>query len=480
LDDGSVVMIPGKPNPRRQPYKAYGAAKQLWAAKDEEVLIEGPAGTGKTRGALEKLHFMAMKYRGARVLIVRKTRESMNQTILVTFEQQVVPLGHPLTHGIQRRMRSEYQYINGSIMAVGGMDNPGKIMSSEYDAIGVFEATELTEEDWEMLTSRLGRCSAIPYSQIMGDCNPRAPSHWLNKRCNKGTTRRLLSRHRDNPIFFDMEKEQFTPKGEAYLKRLGRMTGVRRERFLNGKWAANEGMVYENWDENAHVIDKMPKGWESWRKLRAIDFGYNNPFVCLWAAIDPDNDIYIYREMYFSHRTVSQHALGIIDQDTKKVLNAGIVHYSLGEDYETTLTDHDREDRATLEAAGIPSAPAYKDISTGVDAVKDRLEPTMHGDGKKRPRIYFLRDALVERDEDLIEASLPFCTVQEFDGYIYQPVKEGKAIKEEPVDKDNHGMDTVRYIVAYVDDLAGSIISVSAEAPEVVTHITASSKNFGF
>jgi hypothetical protein len=43
---------------------------------------------------------------------------------------------------------------------IGGMDKPTKIMSSEYDFIYVQEAIELTETDWENLTTRLrnGRC----------------------------------------------------------------------------------------------------------------------------------------------------------------------------------------------------------------------------------------------------------------------------------------------------------------------------------
>lgn len=449
----------------RRPYTPYGAARKLWGCRDEEILIEGPAGTGKSRAVLEKINFQMMKYPGARALITRKTRESMTQSVLVTFEDDVLPAGSPvLGTGIQRRLRSEYTYPNGSKIVVGGLDDPNKIMSTEYDTIAIFEGTEAAEEDLEKLTTRLGRKNAIPYQQLMVDVNPGPPSHWLNQRALKGKMTRLLSRHRDNPILFDQKLGEFTEVGKKYLARLDRLSGVRRVRLLEGKWVASDGMVYPAWDESIHVIDEMPKAWDSWRKVRSIDFGFNNPFVCLWGAIDPDDDIYIYREIYHSQRIVKQHATGVKDVDGQLV-SPGIVQLSIGENIEATVADHDREDRATLESEGVDSTPAYKDIETGIEAVKDRLTPSLHSDGSKRPRVYFLRDALVERDDELFEQGLPTQTTAEFDGYSYVKPKEGKSPKEEPLDKDNHGMDALRYLVAYVDNLSGSVVDITAEEP---------------
>lgn len=456
---------------KKRPYTPYGAAKKLWGCKDEEILIEGPAGTGKSRALLEKIYLMMMKYPGSRALIVRKTRTSMTDSVLVTFEEKVIPARSPVLEGPTRKLRGSYTFPNGSEIVVGGMDTPGKVMSTEYDIIGCFESTELTEADYEALTTRL-RNGVISYQQIVCDCNPGAPSHWLNKRANKGMMTRLQSRHRDNPVMFDMKLQEFTPFGVNYLKKLSRLTGARRARLLDGKWQASEGAVYETWDETLHVVSQMPKGWEYWRKVRSIDFGFNNPFVCLWGAINGDGDIYVYREMYFSGRIVRVHAAGIRDRDDTRIITPGIVQWSEGESIEATVADHDAEDRATLDAEGVDSVPAHKDILPGIEAVKDRLRPQLHGDGSIRPRLYFLRTCLVERDDELIEQNVPFCTLQEFDGYIWKKQRDNAVqttnLKEEPVDKDNHGMDAIRYLVAYVDDLAGEQITITAEAPSVI------------
>src|SRR5215469_13273235 len=103
-------------------YQAYGAARKLWGCRDEEILMEGPAGTGKTRAILEKMHFCAMKYPGFRGLIVRKTRESLTNSVLVTLEEKVIPKDSPILDGPQRRLRQTYHYPNGSEIDVGGMD----------------------------------------------------------------------------------------------------------------------------------------------------------------------------------------------------------------------------------------------------------------------------------------------------------------------------------------------------------------------
>ena len=100
--------------PQMRPFRPHGAALEVLYAKGPEVLLSGPAGTGKSRAILEKLHACAEKYPGMRALIVRKTRESLSETGLFTFETKVVPEGHAILTGILRNNRQHYHYPNGS------------------------------------------------------------------------------------------------------------------------------------------------------------------------------------------------------------------------------------------------------------------------------------------------------------------------------------------------------------------------------
>ncbi|EYB67032.1 hypothetical protein DEIPH_ctg052orf0028 [Deinococcus phoenicis] len=421
--------------PGARVYFPRGSALDVLRCKADEWMLDGPAGTGKSRVCLEKLNALAEKYPGCRLAIVRKFRAAITETALVTFEQHVKPRCD--TANQQRRVRQSYQYPNGSEIVVAGIDNPVKLMSAEFDAIYVQEATELSLNDWEFLSTRL-RNGVVPYQQLFGDCNPGPPSHWLKKRMDAGLTLRILSRHEDNPRLFTSRGE-LTPFGTSYLARLDKLTGPRRDRLRNGKWAAAEGMVYDAWRDDLHLIDPFTVPPE-WRRFVVIDFGFTNPFVCQWWALDGDGRMYRYRELYRTRRTVRDHA-------------AQIRALTGSEHIEAWVCDHDAEDRATLEQElGIRTIAADKAVSRGIQGVNDRLVPADDG----RPRLFLFKGALVERDPLLVDeetglSDRPTCTEEEIDGYVWAKGANGETLKEHPVKENDHGQDGLRYAARYAD-----------------------------
>jgi PBSX family phage terminase large subunit len=419
-------------------YEFRGDNLAIQEMTDPEVLLCGPAGSGKTLAILHKINRRMWEYPGARTLIVRKVRADLAQSILVTYERDVLGLDNPICAGVLRENRLSYRYPNGSEVVVGGMDRPGKILSSEYDLIYPAEAVQFEQNDWETFLMR-NRNFVIPYQQILADTNPGHPQHFLKQMADAGAIRFLNSFHKDNPAYWDVEKEDWTPRGRMYVQgTLGRLTGVRRARFLENKWVIAEGAVYEEFSDAIHVIDRFEIPRE-WKRYRAADFGFSNPFVMQWWAMDADGRLYLYREIYMTQRTVAQHAKQI------KELTGD-------ERIEFTVTDHDAEDRATLHQNGIKTVAAEKAISVGIQEVKERL--AVAGDGK--PRIFFLRNSLVELDENLVDSdsperhTSPVSTLEEFPAYVWPKGEDGKTKKEKPVDADNHGMDTMRYMVMAV------------------------------
>lgn len=367
---------------------------------DGLYLTNGFVVTHNSRACLEKLHACCLRWPGCRWLMVRKTRESLTESALVTFEEKVLPEGSPICVGAQRRMRQAYHYPNGSEVVLGGLDKPSKVMSTEYDGIYIQEAIELFENDWESLTTRL-RNGVMPFQQMIADTNPDSPQHWLKLRATRGATAMLESRHEDNPLLWDRAAGDWTEGGRTYIARLDALTGARKARLRHGKWVQAEGVVYEGWDRRVHLIPRFEIP-ASWRRVRSIDFGYTNPFICMWAAVDPDGRIYVYREIYHTRRTV-------------KVHSGQIKALSGPESYEVTVSDHDAEDRATLEENGIVTRAAFKAVTPGIQAVEERLK--VAGDGKAR--LFVLEDSLAERDPLLVEAKRPCCTAEEFDSYCF-------------------------------------------------------------
>jgi phage terminase large subunit len=159
--------------------------------------------------------------------------------------------------------------------------------------------------------------------------------------------------------------------------------------------------------------------------------------------------MYRYREMYMTQRTVHVH---------KRDIN----RLSVGENIEATVCDTDAEDRATLEertdeqwGEKIITTAAIKDVTRGIQMATERLK--IAGDGK--PRLYLMRGALVETDSSLEDKRKPLCTEDEVSSYVWQQLKDGKSIKEEPLKVDDHGMDGMRYGVMYVDAGLGELES---------------------
>lgn len=419
------------PATKIEPTAVYDASQVAWqvAAWHDTSRIcvyGGSAGGGKSRAASEKLHGFMLRYPGAVGLALRKAREFASKSVVYAIKTAI---------GDDKSVRYNasdlvFHYNNGSRIFIAGMKDDSQreaIRSINGDGSADFiwgeEANSLTEDDHNELLGRL-RGTAAPWRQILYTTNPDTPLHWIKQRLIDGGEAAVhYSSAKDNP---------FNPP--EYLDTLASITGVLGLRLREGMWVQAEGVVYDTWSDGLHMIERMPTGWESWRKIRVIDFGYVNPFVCQWWAIDPDGRMYRYREIYMTQRTVAQHAVKI------NLL-------SQGESYEATVCDHDAEDRATLKMAGIGSINAIKDVSRGIQAVTQRLARG-HDD---KPRLFLLRGALVERDGALVEERKPVCTEQELPGYIWQESADGKPIKEEPMKVNDHGADAMRYAVMYLD-----------------------------
>lgn len=416
-------------------YNLRGAGKRLLTERASEVVLSGPAGTGKSYACLAKLHLMMMMTPGSRGLIVRKTAVSLTSTALVTFRTQVaeaaIATGQVTWYGGSSQEAAQYRYANGSTITVGGMDRATRVMSADYDVIYVQEATELVLNDWEMLSTRL-RNGAISFQQLMADCNPDTPTHWLKERSEAGASLMLESAHRDNPALYRSDGTT-TERGASYMEKLDALTGVRRHRLRDGLWVAAEGVIYADWQPSVHMLDRfeIPATWSRWW---AIDWGFTNPFVLQRWAEDPDGRLYLYAEIYRTGRTVDEHAKAVMAEVTN----------SRGQWIEPKpqriICDHDSGDRATFtKFTGLGTQAANKTVDHGIQAFQRRLR--VAADGK--PRLFVLRDCVHDRDTDLAEAHKPTSTAEEIPGYVW---KDGT--KEEPVKENDHGCDAGRYLVA--------------------------------
>jgi phage terminase large subunit len=426
--------------PERRAYEPFGAARAAWRSARREVLLAGPADTGKSRLWLEKLHYCMNKYPGARGLMVRKTRKSLTQSALVTYEKKVLPEGAlgKKPYQIQwRTQEQEYRYPNGSIIAVSGLDDPEKAKSSEFDFVYFQEATEGSENDWEMLTRGL-RNGVMPYQQLGADCNPSYPTHWLKARCDRKATLLLEAHHEDNP--------SITPERIAVLDAL---TGVRYWRLRRGIWRAAEGVVYEEWEPSIHKVTREQlKAWSVFYTdgslnrqvikhiIGGVDWGFTNPGCLHVYGLDSDNRMYLLREVYRTHRTIDWW----IEQGQ-----------ALDREFhvEKWVADPSEPGYITqFNGAGLPTEGAENAISLGIGFLRQRLRVKRDG----RARYFVYEYANLDPDEGLAASHKPVGVETEMESYVWPEPKEGHPYKEEPVDENNHALDVARYVSAELDE----------------------------
>lgn len=416
--------------PERVP-QFRGAAARVQSITATEWMIAGPAETGKTFAALWRLDTLLRTTPKASYALVRKVAADIGPTVLRTY-QRVIALSGSGATSYGGNNPQWYDYPNGARLWIGGMDRPGKVLSGERDGIYVNQAEELTLDDWETLSTRTtGRGAVTDTPMLFGDCNPGPSTHWI---INRPSLTVLYSKHDDNPTLYT-DAGTLTEQGTRSMAILDALTGVRYKRLRLGLWVGAEGQVY-NFDRGVHLVARHSV--DGWRRILGIDFGYTNPFVAHDWAIDRDGRMVLVREMYVTHRTVHD-------------LAPALRSWCSTVRYEAIVTDHDAEDRATLEAElRLVTRPAFKAVSPGIQAVEERMKVAPDG----KPRLTLMQNTVSERDERLVEARKPISTEQEFEGYIWPKDASGKPNKEAPVKEDDHGMDTMRYVVAYVDKLS--------------------------
>ena len=410
-------------------YTPYGGVREFMLCRDPEHVVVGPAETGKTLGACWLIHMLASAYPGARLAIVRKVQADIATSVLQTWTQ-VIADAPITTYGGNRPERYDYPTDNGkaSQVFIGGMDRSSKVLSSERDVIYVNQCEELTLPDWETLTTRVtGRARGMPYSFLCGDCNPAAPSHWLKARARSGSLTLIESTHRDNPMLYHPVTGELTEQGRRTMSVLDNLTGTRSMRLRYGLWAQPEGAIYEIFDEERHKVVSFPIP-PTWPRIVGID-PLGAYIGALWAAYDPiDRRLHIYREYLQPFGvTTPGHAQAIL----KLTGNETVFAWVGGGPSE-------RQARLDWQAAGIPLMdPPNVGVWEGIDRVIQLL-----ADG-----------ALVVHD----------CVVNllsEIGSYRRKLSRGGEPTEVIENKSDYHGLDTLRYIVAW--------LTGSAETSEVV------------
>jgi PBSX family phage terminase large subunit len=421
-----------------------GAVRELWEAYErldppKHALVEGPAGTGKTFGILLLIRRLCERHPGIRVLLNRKTRVSMSESTLKTWEEVLGP-EHPAQRERRatRALRKEWRFPNGSVVVAGGMNNTASWFGSEYDLIYVNEAIELTEQEFESLfRSQRGRSGWPMRRAIILDTNPEADTHWLNLRASDPAAkmRRLYSRLGDNPAFASPAGE-LTQDGVDFLEGVTLLTGVMRERMLLGRWVAAEGICLDRFDRARHWIDREHAPVKFRQFVAGMDFGWRYPSAGTLQlyGVTGDQTAYLLAEHYQGDKSPAWWADRVRNWHERFGLSwvaADAAEPKIIDLINTELRRHD-------EPTGRLVRPAIKDVKAGVYLLNQLFD---------QDRLYLCRDSLVRPDERLRQLRRPLQVVDEIGSYVWETTRENRPVDERPdpgcID---HGIDAMRYM----------------------------------
>lgn len=356
--------------------------------------------------------------RGLR-LILGATRDNIERNVLA-------PMRDIYGSGIATEINSKnYVKILGERVYCIGADNirqVAKIKGSEIAYCAVDEATDVNEEVFEMLKSRL----SLPWSCCDITTNPASPNHWFKEFLDSAD--RGVDVYCQNYSIYD---NPFLPPDYVRNLEIEYEGTVWFDRYILGLWTRAEGLIYPTYTE---ALEKAsPDAFDEY--ALSIDYGTQNAFAALlWGR--RGTSWHAFNEYYYSGRDTGRQKT---DEDYKKDMIKFVT------DNVPTWGYLDGGILTILD----PSAASFKAALNEV-----RIPAGMYGN-RYESKMFHLRDAdnavsdgirdtarCLQRGTVKINSRKCPNTVREFGGYVWDPRGDDAPLKEE-----DHAMDSIRYFV---------------------------------
>ena len=382
--------------------------KPVNESRKRYVIMKGSAGSGKSVNVANcfVLKLSDPKFKGANLLCVRKIDESNRDSTFAELKKAIYTIFGSKWEECWTVTNSPLRLvckITGNTVIFRGMKDDKqreKVKSITADEgkitwIWVEEATELTEEDFDILDDRLRGRLDNPnlFYQIVATFNPVSATHWLKSKFFDVPSPDVLahtSTFKDN-LFIDAQ----------YRRRMER----RKERdpegyrvYALGEWGLLGGQYFNNWRESLHVIKpfKIPEGW---LRFRMADWGSYHPYAVLWGAVDYDGKLYIYRELYGyggkpnvgTKESSRQVAKKIVDAEAsdKKLIQYGVLDNACWNKQDPGAPSIAEEiNNVLLNNGCMPFNPSVKSREQVGEEIRLRLEGYTDKDGKQIPALY--------------------------------------------------------------------------------------------
>ena len=447
-------------------FAVYGQMRDLWVSDASVKMAAGTYDAGKTYSLCAYMDALAMVYPGARMTFVHRSLTRVHRNIIPTYYKYLGYTPTSRDHAnptFVTRYGGEkpefFEYGNGTRIHVNGLDQPANLLSDFFDAAFVNQAELLPFEAWDELKARVSeRAGVMPITQLFGDCNPNVRGHWIRQQAKEQKLAYYALSFLDNPEIVDQSAPElaefkvtfsndpdpkhlkkiehlFSESGLRRVEKLKNLEGLRFKRGFLGEWGGGEGLVFDRFDPETHILSASASTliMPNWPRYMSIDWGFRAPSSVLWWARSPDDRLYAYKEIYQTQLTKPE------------LIELIVSNCDAGDRIRHVAVDSsDQDGIAQLRQAGFRVNEPKKDRVAQMDSIKERLKVDRTG----QPALFFLRDRLVHApDEDLKDAYEPLEATDEFEGLEYPEKLKRTPKGEEEVIGADHSVDGTGYLL---------------------------------
>lgn len=294
----------------------------------------GAAYGAKTYGLMGLNQILAYAYPGIKIGLFRKTYKE--------FEGAGSPIqyAHEIYTGTATSRNSGLEWNfgdTGSSLYLHHCEHDQDVYTYQGKSFDVLEFDEATHFSWFIVDTlkawnRLGSASGLAKPFCILTSNPGNVGHgWYMKLFGleeiKNWIRGIWSTPQNfmNPndriseVFFIpafiSDNKIGVQRDPEYEKRLRERDPDLADAMIDGDWTVFSGMAFRQFEKETHVIkySELPSDFKTFPKWRAVDWGFDAPFCCLWGAHDPGTGrVYVYREVYEAGLTDAQQAQAIV------------------------------------------------------------------------------------------------------------------------------------------------------------------------
>ena len=263
------------------------------------LFLYGGAGSSKSESAGRKIIYRCMKEGGHKVLILRKIRNSVHESVVPVIKDILEENEIPYDYNKTDRRLTFYNYVGQkNVILFDGLDNPEKIKSIKgITMIWMEELTEFGKKDFMQVDLRIRGLTEF-YKQIMGTFNPdEAQAAWIKEMFFEDDSAYTGPGKREGSYLHHstIEDNPILEIYDEYIKIVEAIDDpALRKIYREGRWAAVKGLIFPNWDtvpfptyeDDEGKTQPRPAEWFD-NIFYGVDFGYSS---------DPAAVIKIYRK----------------------------------------------------------------------------------------------------------------------------------------------------------------------------------------